>query len=200
MSFTTQAQFYAALTDWLARDDLESYYDNATFLFETHLNRKLRVRQQETSATLAASGGSAALPTDYLLWRRVTDVGDVESDLNYVHPSMLVRTYPSDAAGPPRVFTIEGSTLKYRPTGATSLVMDYFQKITAITSSTTNWVFDTHPDLYLFGVLTEIYLLDKDEERASLWRERRDGAIAEIELLSRRTGGPAAIRSTGPTP
>ena len=44
-------------------------------LAESTFNRTLFARQQETTTSLTPAGGSAALPTDYLLWRRVTWLG-----------------------------------------------------------------------------------------------------------------------------
>ena len=48
-----------------------------------------------------------------------------------MHPSYLQAAYPSSPADVPRIFTIEGSTLKVRPVDDTALEFDYFQKIAA---------------------------------------------------------------------
>jgi hypothetical protein len=196
MALTTYAELRTAIADWLARSDLTSYIPDFITLFEAHANRRLRVRQMETSTTLTPSSGSATLPSDYLAWRRVTWTGDVRNELEYVHPSYLQAAYPDTPSGTPRIFTIEGSTLKVRPVSTTGLEFDYYEKIDAL-SGTVNWLYTAHPDAYLFGSLAEAQGFNVDFEKLALWKVRRDEVLDEIERLSNKTTGPAAIRIMG---
>lgn len=199
MAISTYAELKTAIANWLARDDLTAYLDDFVTLFEAAANRRLgkaRIRQMETSTTLTPSAGSATLPTDYLDWRRVTWAGSPKSELDYVHPSYLQAFNPSDESDTPQIFTIEGSTLKIAKLSTTSLTFDYFQKISAL-SGTVNWLFTAHPDLYLFGSLCEAEAFNKDAEKATLWKLRRDEAFDEIEKLSRQSRGAGAVRVTG---
>jgi hypothetical protein len=196
MALTTYAELRTAIADWLARSDLTSYIPDFITLFEAHANRRLRVRQMETSTTLTPSSGSATLPSDYLAWRRVTWTGDVRNELEYVHPSYLQAAYPDTPSGTPRIFTIEGSTLKVRPVSTTGLEFDYYEKIDAL-SGTVNWLYTAHPDAYLFGSLAEAQGFNVDFEKLALWKARRDEVLDEIERLSNKTTGPAAIRIMG---
>src|SRR5262249_53856046 len=140
-------------------------------LFEAAANRRLRVREQETTATLTPSSGAVALPADYLAWRRVTWTGAPRVELQYVHPSYLQAAYPSAPTNVPRVFSIEGGTLKIRPLDTTPLELDYVQKIPALSdSTTTNWLLAAHPDLYLFGALVEAEMFGVNDERAPQWK------------------------------
>jgi hypothetical protein len=196
MALTTYAELRTAIADWLARSDLTSYIPDFITLAEAHFNRRLRVRQMETSTNLTPSSGSATLPSDYLAWRRVTWTGDVRNELEYVHPSYLQAAYPDTPSGTPRIFTIEGSTLKVRPVSATVLEFDYFEKIDAL-SGTVNWLYTAHPDAYLFGALAEAQGFNIDFEKLAIWKARRDEVLDEIERLSNKTTGPAAIRIMG---
>ena len=120
-----------------------------------------------------------------------------------MHPSYLQAAYPSSPAATPRVFTVEGSVLKFRPIDDTALELDYFQKIPALASgsdSGTNWLLAAHPDLYLFGALVEAETFGVNDERAPLWKGRRDEIFDEVEKLSNRTRGTGAIRVMGATP
>jgi hypothetical protein len=124
-------------------------------------------------------------------------------ELQYVHPSYLQAAYPTSPADVPRIFTIEGSTLKVRPVDGAALEFDYFQKIPALSSSAdsgTNWLLAAHPDLYLFGALVEAEMFAVNDERAPVWKTRRDEIFDEIEKLSNKTRGAGAIRVTGVTP
>jgi hypothetical protein len=197
MAITTYSELKAALANWLARDDLTGAVADFIALFEAAANRRLRVRQMEASAELMPSSGTAALPADYLTWRRVTWTGARRHELDYVHPSYLQAAFDT-GAGTPRVFTIEGATLKIRPVDGAALELDYFQRIPALSDAAPgNWLLAAHPDLYLFGALTEAEAFNKDAEKASLWKLRREELFDEIEKLGEKSKGAGAIRVMG---
>ncbi len=201
MAITTYSELKTAVENWLNHQLFTSRVPEFIALFEACANRRLRVRQMETSSNLTPSSGSATLPSDYLAWRRVTWTGSTRVELEYVHPSYLQAAYPDSASATPRVFTIEGSTLKIRPVDGTALEFDYYEKIDALSdAATTNWLLTAHPDLYLFGSLVEAELFGVNDERAPLWKARRDEIFDEIEKLSNKTRGTGNIRFLGTTP
>jgi hypothetical protein len=202
MSLQTYADLTAALTNWLQRSDLAALLPNFVQLFEACANRRLRVRQQEATVELAPGNGVAALPPDYLAWRRLTWIGNPRQELAYVEPSWLQAAYPDLPAGLPRVFTIEGGNILTMPfdPGNTALELVYFQQIPALAANSTNWLISQHPDLYLFGSLTEAQAYTVNAETAALWKARRDELFDEIERLSNKSRGPGAIRVMSPTP
>jgi len=146
--------------------------------------------------------GQAPIPSDYLTWRRVTWTGSPRNELEYVHPSYLQAAYPTAPAGTARIFTIEGLILKVRPLSSTSLEFDYFQKVPALAGSAggANWLLTEHPDLYLFGSMVEAEMFGVNDERAPLWKGRRDEIFDEIAKLDNKTRGPSAVRVMGVTP
>jgi hypothetical protein len=201
MTIATYSDLQAAVGSWIARNDLSSNIPDFIALFESAANRRLRLRQQESTATLTPSSGVAALPADYLAWRRVTWTGQFPRELEYVHPSYLHALYPTLPAGVPRLFTIEGGNLTVAPKNDTELSFDYFQKIPALSSTnTSNWLLATAPDLYLFGALAEVHGFVKDAESLALWKSRRDELFDEIDRLDVKTRGQSGIRVIGPTP
>jgi hypothetical protein len=208
MAITTYSELQAAIGNWLDHSLFASRTGDFIALFEAAANRRLRVREQEATATLTPSSGAAPLPADYLMWRRVTWTGSTRVELQYVHPSYLQAAYPASLsmlapapAGVPRIFTIEGSTLKIRPLDATPLEFEYFQKVPALSDSApANWLLGAHPDLYLFGSLVEAEMFGVNDERAPMWKARRDEIFDEIEKLSNKTRGAGAMRVMGVTP
>lgn len=197
MAITNYAELQSAIASWLARDDLTATIVDFITLFEASANRKLRARQQETTTNLTPASGSSALPTDYLAWRRVTWTGDRRRELEYVHPSYLKAAYDG-TAGTPVAFTIEGANILINPTDTTVLEFEYYAKIASLSASaTTNWLLTAHPDLYLFGSLCEAELFTKADERAALWKQRRDATYDEIKDLSEKSKGAGAIRVVG---
>src|ERR1700721_1471189 len=157
MSLVTYSDLQTAVANWLARADLAAVIPDLITLFETVANRRLRVRQQEATVSLAPANGVATLPGDYLVWRRVTRTRDIPRALEFVHPSSLHALFPTLPQGDPRYFCIEGSNLTLGPSDDTALTFDYFQKIANLASAAgnTNWLWQTHPDIYLFGALAE---------------------------------------------
>jgi len=201
MSITTYAELQAAVGNWLDHGLFAARIPEFIALFEAAANRRLRVREQEATATLTPVSGAAALPADYLAWRRLTWTGTPRVELQYVHPSYLQAAYPSSPSDVPRIFTIEGMTLKIRPLDGTPLELDYFQKIPALSDGNpNNWLLAAHPDVYLFGSLVEAEMFGVNDERAPLWKARRDEIFDEIEKLTNKTRGAGAMRVMGVTP
>ena len=76
------------------------------------------------------------------------------------------------------------------------LKLDDFQKIPALSdSATTNWLLTAHPDLYLFGSLVGAEMSGVNDERAPLWKARRDEILDEVEKLSNKN--PRRRRDAG---
>ena len=200
MAITTYTELQTAIENWLAHTLFTARVPEFIALFEATANRKLRVRQMETTATLTPASGSVALPTDYLSWRRLTWTGSQRVELAYAQPSYLQAAYPTSPSDVPRIFTIEGSTLKIRPVDDTDLELDYFAKIVPLATTSPNWLLTAHPDLYLFGSLVEAEMFGVNDERAPLWKGRRDEIFDEIEKLSNKTRGAGAVRVMGQTP
>jgi hypothetical protein len=203
MSITTYAELQTAIGNWLDHSLFTARIPEFIALFEACANRRLRVRQQEATTNLTPdANGSASLPADYLALRRVTWTGSPRVELAYVHPSYLQAAYPSAPADVPRIFTIEGATLKVRPRDQTALEVNYFQKIPALATTDPNWLLTAHPDLYLFGALVEAEMFGVNDERAPMWKARRDEIFDEIDKLNNKTrgGDPGAARVMGTTP
>lgn len=201
MSITNYSELQTAIQNWTGRSDLAARIPEWIALFEAAANRKLRTRDMELTAALTPDvNGSATLPSDYLAWRRVTWTGSPRMELEYVEPSWLQAAFTDQPVDTPRVFTIEGGTLKVMPLDSTALEFLYYQKLPPLASSGTNWMLNSHPDLYLFGTLVEAEMFGVNDERAGTWKARRDELFADLDLLSRKTRGAGAIRIMGVTP
>jgi hypothetical protein len=193
MSISNFGELKAKLSATLFHARFAPQYANATIMFEAAANRRLRVRQMETSTDLTTSSGDVAVPTDYLVWRTVLHTGtNPYIELDYVHPAYLNSTWTEGAEG--KIFTIEGSTFKARPIDDTADIYEfhYYQKIPTIADSSdaaTNWLLTAYPDAYIYGVLTELFALQRNLEAAQLYKARRDETFAEIIQLSALTTG-----------
>ncbi len=205
MSLSTYSALQTSVANWLGRvsdADIVSVAPDLIALFEATANRKLRVRQQETSTTLTTTSGSATLPTDYLAWRSVTWEGNTSVQLLYQDPVTLRTHFTSSDQDTPKWFTIEGSTFTAKPVDdTTAITFRYYQKIPVLSdSNTSNWLLAAHPDIYLFGALVEGNAFCKDAQAAVLWLQRRDEIFAEIIALSNNSKAGGQVRPDGPTP
>lgn len=203
MSFTTYAGLTTNITNWLGRSDLTAYYDDWITLFEAYAARKLRnADSSQKSSALTTSGGSVVLPTDYLAWVSLYWNGSTASELDYVHPTIMHALYPegSGTSNVPQSWTIEAGNIIVRPvTDSSNLQFLYYAKNTAAVSAL-NWVFNNHPDAYLWGALAEAGGYVDDPDRIMMWKSRRDEVMEEISKADFRQPGTFAMRVLGYTP
>lgn len=200
MSLSSYSDLKTQLSNWMARGDLESFYDDFILLAEAGFARRLfRVRQQETTATLTPSSGTVALPSDYLALRRLTWTGNPRIELEYVHPSILQTTYPTAPTDVPRIYTIEGSNIIVRPVNDTPLELVYLAKNPALIGQL-NWLYENFPDVYLHGTLAEAYAFQKDDDNATFWKQRLGASEAEVKSNTFNNAGNLTMKVFGYTP
>jgi len=204
MALATYNDLLAAVAAWVARDNLTANIPDFVTLFEAEANRRLRVRQMEASINslvFSNTPATAILPSDYLMWRTVWWIGNPRRVIEYVHPSYFTAAFPDSPTDIPRYFTIIGGVIAINPTDTTSnrILFDYFQKIGPLSSSV-NWLYSAHPDIYLFGTLAEAYGFQKDANNMAMWAARRDDIFDKIERLDQKTRGPSQVHIMGWTP
>lgn len=170
--------------------------------FESWANRRFRVRQMEAAVTGTPTSGVASLPTDFLEMRCLTWAGSPRRVLEYVTPQMFDAMDPDRPSDTPIRYTIQGTSLKVMPLSDTTLELDYYQKIPALSdSNTTNWLLTAHPDLYLAGCLFNAFKFSSAKDAAGTFKAERDELAEEILRLDRDAQwgrGPLSIRSVGP--
>jgi hypothetical protein len=199
MSIATFAELKTAIGSWLGHELFADRYGDFITLFQAAACRRLKVRPMEMLTTLTPSFGAAALPADYLGWRRATVTSTPRTELTYVHPSYLQALYPTGLSDLPRHFTIEASALKTRSSDSTAIELLYYAKTPAVANAL-NWLLANHPDAYLFGSLAEAEAFGVNDERLPMWKSRRDEVLAEIASSEFRERGAMEIRAAGATP
>ena len=202
MAVTTYTGLKDSIASWLARvADTQITGNAADFitLAEAYLNRNIRVRQMETVQTLTTSSGTANLSDDYLAWKRMTYIGDPYKSIAYMHPNVFNAFQPTVAEGDPVNFTIEGSNIYIRPyNDSASFEFLYYAKIPALSDdNTSNWLLEAHPDLYLAASLAEANAYLINPEHATLWRQKADDIIGQMNVLHMQTSAPSAMQPMG---
>lgn len=196
MAISNWGELKAEITSTLFHTRFVPKYADWTVLFEAVANRRLRTRPQEAVASLTTVNGDVALPADYLLWRTIRPTVRPPCDeLDYVHPAYM---QAASYAAIPQLFTIEGNTLRIRPVDDVNpYEFHYFRKIPTITTgidAATNWLLTEQPDLYVAGVLTEMFVKQRNMEAAQLEKARRDELFQEIIQFYALTTGATSPR------
>jgi hypothetical protein len=216
MPITNYTELQQAIEDYLVRSNTELNGRTADFiaLFEGHLNRTLRVADMMATAgptftqNIGLSAGGGALPGDCLEWLQLSwSDGTRSCDLRYVEPNSEEWRFRYRPFGDPSLFTIVNATFYLRPYRPGVLTFFYYKAIPALATSSTNWLLQRSPDVYLNGSLAEAYRYLKDDARANdlmalvnadlavLAGERDSNKVARRPTRQAELAGQAAARN-----
>ena len=182
MAITSYSTLKTAIENWSHRSDLDSVIDDFIDLAESRLNRLLRVSQMETRSTSPASTEYLAMPTDLLAIRNIQLNTNPVQMLSFLSPAEMDRIANNsiDLA----YYSIVGDEIQLNATSGSSIEIDYYAKIPALSDSTTsNWVLESHPEAYLYGCLAEAFKYGMDEEQATKYHNLFNEVIQQIRTL-----------------
>jgi hypothetical protein len=175
MALVNYTDLQGAVSDWMARSDLVSRIPDFILMAEARFNRQLRTREMVTSGTISLTAGVATLPSTYQEWIACEwDGASRDQTLRYCEPDSEEWRRRYRPNGDPQMFTIIGASLKVRPVGAGSVILDYYRTIPDLATNTTNWLMTKSPDLYL--AMSKFFAKDYIGDE-----EKKAAAIAEAE-------------------
>ena len=157
MSLTTYDGLKLSVADWLNREDLTSVIPDFIELAENRIFHELRAPINEKTADLTlGADGYASVPSDYL---EVKDLFWNYNPLSRVSLTQL-HSYIDRSGVAPEVFAREQSKFLVYPNptqvaGDTLRIIYYFTPDNLSATSSTNSIFQTAPELYLYGTLVE---------------------------------------------
>jgi|TARA_B100001094_G_scaffold327598_1_gene386183 hypothetical protein len=157
MSITTYDGLKVSVADWLNREDLTSVIPDFIELAENRIFHELRAPINEKTADLTlGSDGYATIPSDYL------EVKDLFWNYNPISRVSLTQlhSYVDRTGVAPEVFAREQSKFRVFPiptqvAGDTLRMIYYFTPENLSATASTNSIFQTAPELYLYGTLVE---------------------------------------------
>lgn len=169
-------------------------------LCESRVNKALRVRRMESSATITMTGGEGTLPDDYLQYREVLANGPNVYPLRATDPNTGQGDYP--LTDYPAYFSVIGNKIKTFPGSTVDLTLKYFAKIPALADdNTTNWLLEHSPDVYLYGSLMEAAPFMMDDARIATWAQFYEGAMTLLRQDEEMAKyARSSSRVSGPTP
>lgn len=186
MAISTYSELETALTNWLHRAGLTSRIPEFIAMGESYLNRKLRVKEMEASATVTPSTTVryVELPTGYMELLAFTD--DEGEPLTAVSAEELERLAYGIGTGRPYYYRIS-SRIDFEAIAdqAYSFTMRYLKRLD-IATDLTNSVLTNHPDCYLYASLMQSAPFIKDDARITTWKSLMDDAVKAANSQSTR--------------
>lgn len=190
----------AYIEEVLDRDDLTDQIPNFIHLASLRLDRVLLppARQGSASIAVTADTATASLPTDF---KQLIAANIAGTPIEQVSTAMLYEGWNNAVSGEPRVFSIGNGTLRLAPTpdAAYTITIDYLKGIVPLSAADpTNWVLESHADLYVYGALLQAEAYLSNDDRLAIWKTAFDEAIGEVNaqgLRYRSSGSPLRLRS-----
>lgn len=214
MALNDYAALKAALPDWLlgrSATDIEDRVDE--FFAMAHQRivfgsgdpgmecEGLRIRFMETSADLAISSATVALPADFLQGRRLYLNAAPVVTLEFASPEQVYSTYPDRAStGRPRLVAQEGTNLIFGPTpdaAYTGKLLYYARPATPAVDADTNWLMVNAPGLYLAGAAHYAWAWLMEPAQAGAHGAAFAGMMRALQSANDRdrwAGAPAVTR------
>jgi len=207
MALDTYANLKSSVGDFLNRSDLATDQDDGSTviekfiaLAEAEFQRRLRVRKMIARSTISVSGQYTDLSdslTNYLELKNITleptSGGPVVLEFKSPQAMDEFRYQRSGATGRPICFGLIGYELELGPVpdATYSVEITFYQKFTPLSdSATTNWILDSHPDLYLYGSLMHSSPYLMDDPRIAIWKGLMEERLQELAAQDERGENP----------
>lgn len=186
MALTNFTELKAAIASWAwmtGNTDFTDAVPDFIILCESELNRRLRTRDMETSASITITSGSGSLPSDYLEMRELKTSGDNPRICTPVDPIFGDRYYNSSTVNDPFHYSIVGATVNvYPPTSSDTLTAVYYQTIPDLATNSTNWLLTKSPNTYLYGSLIHAAKFMEEREDMMKWRQDFEDALRDLRI------------------
>lgn len=194
MAITSYSTLKTAIATWMHRSDTTTQDDEAIDNFEAKFNRRLRIKNLETTTTgnMVASTATIAVPTDFLeiiSFTYAPSTGAVRK-LEYITPQQGDALELSGTAAP-QWYSFVGGLIRLYPTpdSAYAYTIRHYQRLSALSSTTgytTNWLISNNPDIYLYGSLVDLCAFTGDDPRLMVWKQGLEEALSELDRADRR--------------
>lgn len=180
MTISDYASLLVDVGEYSDRDDIAHLFPRFVGLAEAKINRVLRVGDMEASAVVPIVEGDGALPADFLEARMI--LGPAGQGLSSWSLQELNRRY-GRGGGFPLAYSVVGNTIKVRPAASGDITIDYYAKIPPLTrSNPTNWLLEKAPDAYLYALVEEIGIWEKNPDKVASARGLKENALAGLSL------------------
>ncbi|MBP1882386.1 phage adaptor protein [Sinorhizobium mexicanum] len=198
MTTTDYASLLIDAGDYAGRDDVAHLFPRFLALAELKFNRVMRTAGMEKTTAVPLAEGEGSLPPDFLEARQV-----LAADGRALRALPLQElSSHGTAAGAPIGYAIIGSAIEVRPKGGDNIHLTYYAKIPPLTAEApSNWLIEKAPDIYLYALVEEIAVWERDVSKAGAAEALKRQAMAGLGLADERLRwGNAEVVIGGLTP
>lgn len=202
MTIANYSDLKSNVSGWLAKSNLTAQIPTFVSLCEAKINRRIRVMDMSVRATsFTAANGYLGFPEDYggLRYMKVIS-SNPEIPLRYRSPEQIHAMSFNNESGIPRVYTVVDNQFLLRPSrDGDEIEIVYYKRVPALSDTvTTNWLLTDHPDIYLYGSLSEAEPYLRNDQRLPMWKSLFDQGLEElkdIDGMERWSGTALEIRT-----
>jgi hypothetical protein len=183
----TYAGLRQAVTDWMARDDVDGDADEFIALAEARLNRELSAIETESTLTGVVGASTISilsLTVDRPIALFIAESGVAQKKLTEAAPG----TFAIDTtSGRPSLWSRDQRTatdvIQFdRPlSGAYPFRFRYEQRLALSEAAPTNWLMSRHPDVYLLCTLAWAGDFVRDGEYESKQTMKANAALRDVK-------------------
>ena len=202
MALANYTDLKASVADFLNRSDLTSVIPDFVTLAEAEFNRTLRVREMSVRTQGPIDSQYVKLPDDFLGMRNIELMTDPVTPLEYKNLQNLDIHRRNDKTGKPLYYSIVQNNIEFAPVpdGTYTLEIVYYQKVPALSTSSTNWLLTDHPDAYLYGTLQHSAPYLQHDERVGVWAGKFQQVIEQITTSDEKAKFSGSTPSISFTP
>jgi hypothetical protein len=200
-NLTTYTGLTIAIAEWLERDDLTDRIPDFIRLAEARFRRELVMPDMEVQVALTPAV-TVPLPADFDSIRAMGIPGyDAFDQLSPADFSRLPNdTNDLPPLAQPTKFTIIAGNFNFWPTPDKSYAakLTYRANLPSLgLTMQSNWLYDKHPDIYLFGSLLHAEFHGWNDNRLPLIKSAVDEMLGEIMMSGTRKrygSGPLTMK------
>jgi hypothetical protein len=193
VAISTYSELEDAVENWLHRGGLSDRVTEFITLGEARIGREVKARQMEARVSTTPTDQYEDLPSDYLSMRAIRIKGSQIGWLEYVTPDKFFTEFASSTQSNRKVYTIFGDELVFPSTPDGDIELWYYKKLPALSAST-NSLFTSNPDLYLYAAMAAAQPFLKNIPQMPVWEtlfgQVRD-SVNKQHLEGRFTSGMA---------
>lgn len=187
MAISNYAELKTAISNWMARSDLNGDAADFVRLGEAGLNRELK--PAETDATLTATPASRTIDISSLNMVEPVALFLTTSGDERMIPPLVDGSYPfTTSAGCPRAWSIDGDNLVFdRPADqAHTFRFRHKARFALSDAQPTNWLLTNHPDVYLAASIVWGGVFIEDDSKLTRWATILQSTIPAVRSELKR--------------
>lgn len=204
-AFESYTQLQTDIEQELMRDDLATGAAARMIkLCEAQLNREIRALEMEEVTTRTLDARYVALPADWseTISLQLQDSGNHALKLVSRFTMDAMRQNSENTSGVPTHYCHTDGQLEIYPTPDASYTADfaYYVGIPALSDTqSTNWVLQSHPDVYFYGSLLHSAPYLEEDERLQMWATMYGASLSSLKSYNKRRkfSGPMRLKVRG---